>query len=719
MSTPAYAQASRALTLSGVVTRRDGVQVYLNMSNIVSYTVNDSISSSGIAIGAVCSASYSLSFRNPAHAYTPTQFDGAEVHMYLTKDNATNTVDFGVWYVDTSTMSEQSVTIDLSGADALKTRFNAEWKDAKGSYPCTIGSIFTALVRASGLMTDTLSFPNSTVSVSKLPTWGDNCTLRQALGYVAACAGGFAHVNRKGKIEILTYHNRAVWDIGPDFYTSFSLTGGQAFDFNCLQVKGAKDKKYTSYKVDTSITDNSTNCIQITDNPLYTSAIATTVKTNLALVPHLETGDVSWIGDPNIKVGDLYNITDTNNVTHTIMVLSQRFSFDGGLSVSESCTLPSINEPGDSYSTVGTIFDSNGNISATRITGMDTSVVNATYAHFNSLTAGDIKTDTLTAALIDALKLRAQQIEAGEVTTDSLTATIASIVNATVQNLSAGSVTADTLQAGFADIIALKALDITASNINTDLLGAQLARIGVLTAGSAEFDKATVKHLIANLLNVEDMVGGKVAISNLAVDYASMVTAYVGNLCVKGKDGKFYKLSVDSEGGVHPELVTVTDEEAAAGQTEAGQPIIESQMTVSDLTATSLKALEALITKLNAVTVDADTLIARQAFIDKLKTLQIIGDKTLQFQLQTANNVSRYMTFDDDTGLVQRVPDKVYYTRVGNDGFYVMSDEEYRPIAKMTAVDGITAQRLTLGSIRCKATSKGGWVWQNIEEDDG
>lgn len=346
-----------------------------------------------------------------------------------------------------------------------------------------------------------------------------------------------------------------------------------------------------------------------------------------------------------------------------------------------------------------------------------TSVSGATYGFDlangsvsgTKLAAGSVGGDRLRNLSIGYAKIQAATVE--QLCADSITAN-----NAYLGTVAAGTVTADELVAALATITALYAQNINAGNIQTDVLGAQLARIGVLTAGSAEYDKATVKHLIASLLNVEDMVGGKVAISNLSVDYASMVTAYVGNLCVKGKDGKFYRLSVDSEGGVHPELVTVTDEEAAAGQTEAGQPIIESQMTVSDLTATSLKAVEALITKLNAVTVDADTLIARQAFIDKLKTVNITADGSLLTQLTTADEVKRYMTFDTETGLTQRTPGSVYYTRVDSNGFYVMSDSEVNAIAEMNAVNGIKARRLTLGSVRCKSTSKGGWVWQSTEE---
>ena len=150
-------------------------------------------------------------------------------------------------------------------------------------------------------------------------------------------------------------------------------------------------------------------------------------------------------------------------------------------------------------------------------------------------------------------------------------------LTAHIDEIVAGEITTDALYAAFAELIALKAGTITADNITTDSLAAELARITVLSCGSATFDKATIQHLVAEAMNLEYGVAGQVFIKNLAVEYAQMVGATIGNLCIKASDGNYYSIDVDADGNVSATKTTVSDSDISAGQFISQKDIFSSE----------------------------------------------------------------------------------------------------------------------------------------------
>mgnify|MGYP003295977855 CR=1 FL=1 len=98
----------------------------------------------------------------------------------------------------------------------------------------------------------------------------------------------------------------------------------------------------------------------------------------------------------------------TVNSTAGIMVTSQSFTFDGGLSAVENCDLPAINSiSSPTYSTSSNMYDAQGNIKATHISGLDQRVITATIGHINSLYSDTIQTDDLIAKSLSAIDLMA------------------------------------------------------------------------------------------------------------------------------------------------------------------------------------------------------------------------------------------------------------------------------------------------------------------------
>lgn len=613
-----YVKDNRTLDIKGVITLRDGTQKQITASDIISYRVSESIGGQALGLGTAESASFTLTLNNSDRTYSESDLDNAEVHMYIgLQTNGTIVYsDLGVWYVQNTRASEQSTSVEITGNDALSILFNAEYVDSESVYPTTIGSLATAACAAAGVPLKSNSFANAAVSVAAMPKWKAKVTLRDIVGYCAACAGGFARISRDGKLEICSYVNGAQHSLSPSSYMSYSARGGASFKFNAIEVKfSSDDDEFSRYAVNASIADNATNTIQIEGNPLMTSTIVQSIVNEFK---GLNTApmELGWIGDPDVHCGDKVVLTDTRGNTHTSIINSQTLTFDGGFSMDSKCSLPNLTSTrGASYTTSGNLMDAEGNVRATRISGLDKSVVSATAGHFENLTAETIKTDQLLASIIEAIKLRAENIDASSVNTDSLTAAVASIIEATIKKINAGVITSDELIANIGTIVALKANSITADTIQTDALAAALGRFVSLYAGTGEFDLATIQNLLSNALILQEGVADSMMITNLAVTSANLLNATIDKLVLKGSDGKYYRVFIGADGTIQTEEVTVTEGEIAAGETGDGRQIVATTANVGSLNATTVKASQAIIGTIFTESLTAGKITANEALI--------------------------------------------------------------------------------------------------------
>lgn len=644
-----YNKNIRDLSIKGTVTLNTGAQVHLTADDIITYSFDSQIGSEGLPLGSAESANFSLEISNVGRKYTPAQFDNAEVHMFIGIKTGADYVysDFGVWYVESSSAPEQSVSISLSGYDALATRFEAEFEDDKSDYPCTIGDIVNIACLAAGIKLKTTNFPNAALKVSSMPKWEEGTTLRDVLSFCAVCAGGYVRIARNGQLEIVGFGDGQTYELDPDMYQEFTLTGGTAFKFNAIEAMLKDDaEEYTRYAVDSKIEDNATNTIQVEYNPLLTDSILQRVVTELTGI-EMDAGSITWCGDPSVQCTDYIEVTMLNGEKHKIMVTSQSFTFDGGLSVTENCDLPAINSVSSpTYSTSTNMYDARGNLKATRISGLGTKVISATSAHFNNLTTDTAEIDVLTSSLIHAVNLLAGKINAKTLISESITA----------DQIAAGAITAEKIKAGAIDADAIKAVvaeigNITASNILTNTLGAALAKIAVLSAGTASFDRATVEHLVANLFNLTgSAVMEDVFIHNLKIAYAQMVSASIGNLVLQSSDGKYYQIDVSQSGQVTASQVYPSAAEKENGVFGETRPIIATQMTVDEMNASTIKAVSMLVNKIDAARIDVAELFAQKAFVNHLITTDISSNSYIQQSIidEVTGEIDTYMRLEGE-----------------------------------------------------------------------
>lgn len=228
-------------------------------------------------------------------------------------------------------------------------------------------------------------------------------------------------------------------------------------------------------------------------------------------------------------------------------------------------------------------------------------------------------------------------VQAGAIIADALAAG-----SVTAQKIAAGSVEAGHLAVGAVDAGALSAItakiqSLRAGDIETDTLAAALAAFTVVTAGSATFDKETVRHLIAGLLDVGDVIGtGNVTLKNVVIDKAQVLNATLDKVVIKGEDGRYYQMTIDPDTGFGYEdvtdyLVSEYGEELLPGtivETEDGseRKVIETDLSVQDLSVTGmLDAIDILTSTLNATFISTDLLFAGDAFISSIRGTEIIS----------------------------------------------------------------------------------------------
>ena len=257
--------------------------------------------------------------------------------------------------------------------------------------------------------------------------------------------------------------------------------------------------------------------------------------------------------------------------------------------------------------------------------------VTADEINANAVTADKIAAGSVTTAKLDAGAVTADKVDAGAITADKIAAGAVTAVKidanaVTADKIAAYAVTAAKIDAGAVDATKINANAVTAINA---LLGTATITNGVIDnakIGYADIVDASIQSMIAR-----DAVTDKYYIDKLQVRNAQMVEATVGELVIKANDNNYYRLDIDEYGALSPTQVTLTAAEIAAGETSDGHAaIIETDLTVNDLSAQNMKAINALIDKINASRIDVGELWARQAFINQLMVTDISSNTYIQ-----------------------------------------------------------------------------------------
>ena len=709
---------------------KSGVLASFSGADVIRYTIDESLGCKGLPLGRVCAKRFELTLSRGAAS--GVELKNSFVRVRLGAEGGPMR-DAGTWYASEARTEEGGFCV-LSGCDALTALFEAGFTDDASAYPRTLENLVGTLCAAAGTPLANQDFHSSGRVFRRMPEWGRGISFRGALGSAAFVAGGFARNDFSGDTEIVSCRGGEEIIVGRGECTALTLSDAR-FCMNALLYRKEGESEYARYAASPQTADSPQNALKAECVPLADETALADLCAYLAGAS-FEGGEVRFFPQRLFQAGDVLVIEDEDGASHRLLVSENRITLDaGGLSAVCVSRMPAATDPAGGGGLK--VFNADGTLNFEAIGEVTQRVLALSGAYIRSLTADQITAGGLLAKFIEAVRLRAASISASELTTDALTASLAEIFRASVGKLEAGTVTADALTAALIDVVALKVASLSASSVTADRLGAALARFQCLTAGSAEFDRATVTHMIASALNVSYGAAGEVFIENLAADYASIVRASVANLCVRAGDGAYYRLSVEN-GSVVPVRVSVSAREAEEGVTEGGKTIIETELTVSDLSAGSVKAARALINRLDASRIDADALTAREAFIESLNARDITSNSYLRLALTDADGrikaaedglnraleaqedgaeimkgLKRWLTIDED-GLKQGKSGSVYSTLINESGFHVKRSGKVGSVGSFD-LKGLTAEGVTLGMISARKTASGGWVWDETE----
>ena len=305
-------------------------------------------------------------------------------------------------------------------------------------------------------------------------------------------------------------------------------------------------------------------------------------------------------------------------------------------------------------------------------------------------------------------ELQIQEAAIGNAHIQNAAISAANIQSAAIEFAHIAAATINSLNAGAIEAGAAKIASLTAHDIETDSLAAALAAFTVITCGTATFDAATIRHLVAQSMNLDYGAAGQVFIRNLAVEYAQMIGASIGNLCIKASNGQYYSIDVDSSGNVTGTLTTVTEQEIDAGQTESGRVILETSITASQISTSSLLGTFALINQIDAARIDVDQLFARQAFIDQLNTSVIQSQDFIQLVVGTVDDTVED-AMQDATPAVLRIDSSRGTVFKDNNVSTVLSVSVHYG---KQIIENLTALRATFG-----VSAHLQWEWLRMDED--
>ena len=271
--------------------------------------------------------------------------------------------------------------------------------------------------------------------------------------------------------------------------------------------------------------------------------------------------------------------------------------------------------------------------------------------------AADIVTAIVNNAEIDIAsiaKLQSDEITALQAYVDELTASIATAeeVNAKVIAANTAWLATATIQsAQIGDLAAKVAViengKITNATIDTakvNDLNATIANLSQAEIKAASIDWAQLKTMVGDHAIIAEMVNDKMYIADLAVTDANMAHLTVGELVVKGRDGKFYSVTVDGDGKITSSEKQVEYSNIGADAIDSTK-IIENSINADRLNVNQIFAKDAIVMNQIVANMNVDQLFARDGWMTKLTTSLI------------QSNFREMLNLESDTGLILRVRD--------------------------------------------------------------
>ncbi|MBS5886705.1 hypothetical protein, partial [Clostridium sp.] len=471
--------------------------------------------SDGFMIGATTSQILDLTLLNKGDMVYGTSTIKVEIGLKI--GNTIEYIPMGIYNIDD--IEKTDYTIKITAFDNMM-KFERNFTTTLGD-TLTLQQVASELTRITGVQF-TGNLPAYTVK--KLE--GFSC--REILGYVASLCGGNAIITRDGKFTIVTPKDN-----------SYSIGTSNYFDYKREETK-YKIGKISCQSGEEILSKGSIGVDSMElqfENPWVNNTILTDIYTKLNGFEYLGYS-MKWQGDISLDVGDIVTITDKKGVVRKHPILSQKFTYTGGLTSEISAKGENKNK--NEFSGSGPYAKK-----VERVV-MELALINKALidvAYIGDLTAGNIKFDTASGTIMDLQTLLAKFVtgENGQflnLTTDNVT-----ISNALIKEVIAKSISVEDLKAS---TISTNKFRIASDNGGIEIVGATQQfkdknnkvriQMGQDTQGNFNFilrgedgtttlidhtgikEKAIADDLIKEKMIAENAVGEK------QINYSSLVT---------------------------------------------------------------------------------------------------------------------------------------------------------------------------------------------------
>ena len=266
-----------------------------------------------LELGSAISAELTLKLSNYDGTYNDTVFEDGE--MYVEVGIGTNYIPFGKYIVDT--IPRKKSVISLSALDYM-TKFDKEIDWSLVTLPMTVADAVRFACTQCGvtLGTDLTTLPNSTYSISVIPTITTYRVLLQKCAYIL---GTCAYINRVGSLELSWYKA-----------SGFTLTAGMRMLDGSDMFEG--DIEITGIQYDSYMAGEDGYCLKGSGNELLDHSITGVLMNIWAQIGPFTYRPFSCtvLAAPFLDPLDIITYAEKDGTTHTAVITNVTFVGNGG-----------------------------------------------------------------------------------------------------------------------------------------------------------------------------------------------------------------------------------------------------------------------------------------------------------------------------------------------------------------------------------------------------
>ena len=264
-------------------------------------------------------------------------------------------LDFGRYYIKEQTYDSGSNSLTLECYDPmLLAMVPYALEDTDITYPTTVGGLYSAICTKLGFTPETVTFTNSTNTVSEDLYEGLGCTYRDVLTEIAQAAGATLVMDPENAMTIhFVSPGVSAFSIAANDLRKIEV-GEHWGPVNSVVLSRAPQEDNIYAKDDASILANGLTEVRIENNQIMDGDRSSYSGNLLTALDGLEfdTHEVEHYGLPWLDICDRITVTDLQGDTHSCVIMANECSIGKGASGSMHADLPTAAET--DYTTAAT-----------------------------------------------------------------------------------------------------------------------------------------------------------------------------------------------------------------------------------------------------------------------------------------------------------------------------------------------------------------------------